>query len=591
MLGLPQNPSVAEVVIRLARPEERLRWDGLMAERHELGFLRFVGRGLRYVAVLGTLWIGLAGWQAGALKCRPRDRFVGWKAPQQYERLHLVASNTRLLVLPEPGAFPNPGSWFVGGMLRRLSDDWKAAYGHPLELAETLVDPEKHHGTVYRASNWAPVGLTKGYARGRGGYTDPHGKLKEMVVYPLGRSSVARLCATEPHPDWAVARTAVDVTEETLPSLLEELQRVPDFRHAQGRRHKLATVLAICVLARLAGKVGCDATSRYAKTMPQEHLAALDARRDRISDRFIPPSRATIHRVMVQADSDEVQAAANRWAQAHPVPDRSALAADGKRINGVNRSGAVHHETATLVTHAEGIPIACRMCHEAGGEKAAVLAVLEDVEIRGSVITMDALHTSRNTADAIVRTHGAHYLFTVKGNAPETFETLKATNWERDAQRRFCDVPEKPLHGRWDTRSIECNSPLDNLFTIPHVRQMFRITRERKHVRSGKTSIEHAYGITSLSHAEASPERLLSLNRGHWAIENKNHRRRDTAFREDACLMRTGHGPANNTAFSNLALAIILTAGFDRVPAATDHFESHRDDALKHVLAKPPRKT
>ena len=64
MPGLPQNPSVAEVVIRLARPEERLRRDGLMAERHELGFLRFVGRGLRYVAVLGTLWIGLAGRQA-----------------------------------------------------------------------------------------------------------------------------------------------------------------------------------------------------------------------------------------------------------------------------------------------------------------------------------------------------------------------------------------------------------------------------------------------------------------------------------------------------------------------------------------------
>ena len=89
------------------------------------------------------------------------------------------------------------------------------------------------------------MGLTKGYARGRGGYTDPHGKLKEMVVYPLGRSSVARLCATEPHPDWEVARTEVDATEETLPSLLEELQRIPDFRHAQGRRHKLATVLGI----------------------------------------------------------------------------------------------------------------------------------------------------------------------------------------------------------------------------------------------------------------------------------------------------------------------------------------------------------
>ena len=61
---LPPNPSVAEVVIRLARLEERLRRDGLMAERHNFGYLRFVGRGLRYVAVQGTLWLGLAGWQA-----------------------------------------------------------------------------------------------------------------------------------------------------------------------------------------------------------------------------------------------------------------------------------------------------------------------------------------------------------------------------------------------------------------------------------------------------------------------------------------------------------------------------------------------
>ena len=74
MIGLAQTPLVGDIEIRLARPEDRLRWDRLMAEGHELGFLRFVGRGLRSVAVLGTLWVALAGWQAGALKCRPRDR-------------------------------------------------------------------------------------------------------------------------------------------------------------------------------------------------------------------------------------------------------------------------------------------------------------------------------------------------------------------------------------------------------------------------------------------------------------------------------------------------------------------------------------
>ncbi len=113
--------------VRLALAKERIRWDRLRNECRELGFQRSVGRGLRYVAVPGMLRVGLAGWQAGALKCRSRDRFIGWKPSPQYDRLHLVASNTRLLLRPEPGAFPKPGSYLVGGMLRRLSDDWQAS--------------------------------------------------------------------------------------------------------------------------------------------------------------------------------------------------------------------------------------------------------------------------------------------------------------------------------------------------------------------------------------------------------------------------------------------------------------------------------
>ena len=142
------------------------------------------------------------------------------------------------------------------------------------------------------------------------------------------------------------------------------------------------------------------------------------------------------------------------------------------------------------------------MCHEEGGGHAAVL---EDVDLRGAVVTVDALHTSRKTADAIQRTHGAADLFTVKGNASETHKTLRETNREQYAQRRFNDRPAKPLHGRYDIPSSECITPLDALFTFPHVQQMFRITREREHVKSGDASITHAYGITSLCRERASP--------------------------------------------------------------------------------------
>ena len=387
-------------------------------------------------------------------------------------------------------------------MLRRLSGDWHERWGHPLELAETFVDPRRHEGTMYVAGNWTYVGRSKGYARGRGGYTDPHGKPKKMFVYPLTSSSCARLCAEEADPDWEVKRTEVEATAETLPCLLDELRKVSDFRRGQGRKHKLGTVLAICVLARLAGKVGCDATSRYAAMMPQEHLEALEAWKDKSGEpRFHAPSRATIHRVMMNADSDELQAAATRWAAAHPATDRTALAVDGKRINGVNRTGAVYHETATIVTHDQGIPIASRVCNEEGGERAAALALLEDLNIAGATITMDALHTTRQTADRIVRTHRAHYLFSVKGNAPETFQTLQSIDWEQEATATFSETSEKE-HGRVDRRHIACLSPLKRAINFPHVKQIFRVERHRYEIKTGKTSVEHAYRITSLPASE-----------------------------------------------------------------------------------------
>ena len=86
-----------------------------------------------------------------------------------------------------------------------------------------------------------------------------------------------------------------------------------------------------------------------------------------------------------------------------------------------------------------------------GGETSAVLALLEDVDVRGSVFTLDALHTIRNTALAIRRHHDAHYLFTVQDNAPETFQTLEIIDWDRDATARFSEIV---LAQRTDRRLI-----------------------------------------------------------------------------------------------------------------------------------------
>lgn len=78
-------PVVSEVVVRLALPEERERWDALMHEHHYLGCKQFAGRGLRYVAEWNGQWLALLGWHKAV----------------KFRRLHLCANNTPFLILPQ----------------------------------------------------------------------------------------------------------------------------------------------------------------------------------------------------------------------------------------------------------------------------------------------------------------------------------------------------------------------------------------------------------------------------------------------------------------------------------------------------------
>ena len=164
----PDGFHLRDVSVRLARPDERVRWDALMNQHHYLGFKRFAGRGLRYVFEWRGHWVGLADLQSGAFKCRPRDRWIGWKQKLQFTRQHLIANNTRFLILGAPSCFRNLASFALAAMVRCLSADWSAAYGHSLLLAETFVDPSRFCGHMYMAAGWTRLGRTKGNARANG---------------------------------------------------------------------------------------------------------------------------------------------------------------------------------------------------------------------------------------------------------------------------------------------------------------------------------------------------------------------------------------------------------------------------------------
>ena len=118
---------------------ERARWDALMRDHHYLGFRGMIGNGLRHVAERSDgVWVALLGWQAGSYKLAARDRWIGWTPEQRLRRLHLVANNTRFVILPGCSE-PNLASRVLGQSLRRLSRDMHSVHGHPVLVAEALA--------------------------------------------------------------------------------------------------------------------------------------------------------------------------------------------------------------------------------------------------------------------------------------------------------------------------------------------------------------------------------------------------------------------------------------------------------------------
>src|SRR5262249_21805905 len=171
--------------VRLVGPGEVSGFNALLAAHHYLG-VGGSGRLLRYVACLGGEPVVLATFGSAALRCRPREEFLGWDDEQRLARLGAVAGHQRLCVLPA-GRQPNVASAALAVMLRRLAADHLAAFGHRLVAVETFTDPARGRGVVYAASGFAAVGSTGGYGRVRGGADYVfHGASKQYWLRGLG---------------------------------------------------------------------------------------------------------------------------------------------------------------------------------------------------------------------------------------------------------------------------------------------------------------------------------------------------------------------------------------------------------------------
>jgi hypothetical protein len=350
---------LSQIIVRPIHKAEESEFQELMQAYHYLGALPKIGNTIWYVAINNDEWVALISYSAAALKCGVRDQWIGWGFRHQYDRLHLVANNSRFLILPQHH-HRNLASKILSLCKRRIQHDWVDRFGYPLLLMETFVDPTRFVGTIYQAANWKYIGKTKGYQRTGNGYSNSRNIQKLVFVQAMQSNSCKLLSGPTLTNRYKPGGSRMKLTAEQMRSLPGFFREIKDPRRAQGRRHRIHMVLAIAAGAILCGMRGYKAISDWAEALSPRM-------RERFGCRFqkgkrIVPSESTIRDVLIRVEPVELDQALQQWNVQYGALDES-LAIDGKTMcNAIDETGkqthimsAVGHKSSQCYTQKKSV--------------------------------------------------------------------------------------------------------------------------------------------------------------------------------------------------------------------------------------------
>jgi predicted transposase YbfD/YdcC len=335
-------------------------------------------------------------------------------------------------------------------------------------------------------------------------------------------------------------------------SIAELFADLPDPRLDRNKKHRLDDILTIALCAVLSGADTWAEVEFYGRC------------KEPFLRRFLElphgiPSHDTFNRVFALLDPGRFAECFGRWMAA--VGEATGLvpiAIDGKAVRGAPRptaSGRLHLVTAWAT--ANGLALGQQAVADHSNEVAAVPELLRLLDLRGTVVTLDAAGCQRENA-AIIRERGGHYVLAVKWNQPALHDAVRAV-FERACGADFAGVrydehaTEDDAHGRHEERYVTVIYDPDGVpADWPDVAAVVLVGRERV-VNGVATSTAHHY-LTSYPGTAAQ---LAGWVRGHWGIENGLHWVLDVAFREDDNRTRDANAGANLGLLRRIATTLL----------------------------------
>ena len=221
-----------------------------------------------------------------------------------------------------------------------------------------------------------------------------------------------------------VATVLVDVNKLPLDGkggLVEVLREITDPRQRRGIRHPVASVLALSVMAALSGMRSYEGIAEWARDLPKDLLRRLGCWCHRA------PSEPTFRRVLQSVDAGEIDRKVGAWLARRA--GGGAISLDGKTLRGSADGEKRAWHLLAAITHESGVVVAQEQVEEKSNEIPGAAPLLEKLDLEGSTVTTDAMHTQKDLARFLVEEKKAHYVFTVKDNQPTLRQDIEALEW------------------------------------------------------------------------------------------------------------------------------------------------------------------
>jgi len=340
--------------------------------------------------------------------------------------------------------------------------------------------------------------------------------------------------------------------------LITILREVPDPRTGNATRHDLLDVLTIALTASICGCESCVEFADFAEDREELFREFLNLQNGL-------PSHDTFSRLFRLLDPLALSRCFGHFLDALGTDGAGVVAIDGKTLRRSfdKASGASPLHVVTAFAAKAQLVIGQKAVAEGGNEITAARALLELLDLKGALVTADAIHCNGETART-VRRRGGDYLFALKANRPATLADVEA--YFADPEARLADEHETvdADHGRLETRRHAVVHDVAWLFPPardpdrPAMPDLATIARVESEVgRDGRITRSTRYYLSS---ARLSAEAFAQAVRAHWRIENGQHWVLDVAFDEDRARNRKDHGAENLAVIRRLALNVLRTA-------------------------------